>query len=62
MALWYTGTTMGGPSHRPNPSDRLARLIADLEGGGAQRTMLTLANAFAGRGHLVGDQGDRRAR
>ena len=44
---------MGGPPRRPKPSDRLALLIADLEGGGAQRTMVTLANAFAGRGHLV---------
>ena len=32
---------------------RLALFVADLEGGGAQRRMLTLAAAFADRGHHV---------
>jgi glycosyltransferase involved in cell wall biosynthesis len=31
----------------------IALFIADLEGGGAQRKMVTLANAFAERGHPV---------
>ena len=44
---------MGRTPSSPEISDRLALLIADLEGGGAQRTMVTLANAFAGRGHPV---------
>lgn len=32
---------------------RLALFISDLEGGGAQRRMVTLAEAFAARGHCV---------
>ncbi len=36
-----------------NEAPRIALFIADLEGGGAQRKMVTLANAFAERGHPV---------
>jgi glycosyltransferase involved in cell wall biosynthesis len=44
---------LSGRGRRSGPGERLAFYLDNFEGGGVQKTTLTLAGALAARGHLV---------